>query len=141
MPWKKNFSNAFSRLNRRKTALLRFGRAMECYIGETEFVKAVKSVGNLERFNQIDKRRGYKYVQILNTPEQIVSILERYTGEAEPNCEKPRDKSLQSCSIATIRNNHSPKRRSDGIKCRFDKMKRRKKKFFRRLVFLVSKGG
>ena len=114
---------------------------MECYTGETEFVKAVKSVGNLERFNQIDKRRGYKYVQILNTPEQIVSILERYTGEAEPNCEKPRDKSLQSCSIATIRYEHSPKRRSAGIKCRFDKMKRRKKKFFRRLVFLVPKGG
>ena len=74
-------------------------------------------------------------------PEQVVSILERYAGEAESNCEKSRDKSLQSCSIATIRNEHSPKRRSDGIKCRFDKMKRRKKKFFRRLVFLVSKSG
>ena len=114
---------------------------MECYIGETEFVKAVKSVGNLERFNQIDKRRGYKYVQMWDIPEHVASILERYTGEAEPSCEKPRDKSLQSCSIATIRNNHSPKRRSDGIKCRFDKTKRRKKKFFRRLVFLVPKGG
>ena len=114
---------------------------MECYIGETKFVKAVKLVSNLQGFNQIDKRWVDKYVQMWDIPEQVVSILERYTGEAEPSCEKPRDKGLQSCSIVTIRNEHSPKRRSDGIKCRFDKMKRRKKKFFRRLVFLVSKGG
>lgn len=114
---------------------------MEYYIGETKFVKAVKSVGNLEKFNQIDKRWVDKYVQMWDIPEHVASILERYTGEAESNCEKSRDKSLQSCSIATIRNEHSPKHRSNGIKCRFDKMKRRKNFFFRRLVFLVSKGG
>ena len=66
-------------------------------------------------------------------PEQVVSILERYTGEAEPNCEKPRDKSLQSCSIATIRNEHSPKRRFGFMNRRFAKFFRRKSFFFRRL--------
>ena len=72
---------------------------MECYTGETEFVKAVKSVGNLERFNQIDKRRGYKYVQILNTPEQIVSILERYTGEAEQGC---KNQEIKACKVVRL---------------------------------------
>jgi len=65
---------------------------MECYIGKTKFVKAVKLVSNLQGFNQIDKRWVDKYVQMWDIPEHVASILERYTGEAEPSCEKPRDK-------------------------------------------------
>lgn len=52
----------------------------------------VKLVSNLQGFNQIDKRWVDKYVQMWDIPEHVASILERYTGEAEPSCEKPRDK-------------------------------------------------
>lgn len=94
--------------------------AMEYDINEIEFVKAVKLAGyktdvqvqltiksrqaidvenlqvklvsNSQGFNQIDKRWVDKYVQMWNIPDQIISILKRYTGETKPDCEKARDK-------------------------------------------------
>ncbi|MGL4629780.1 MAG: type II restriction endonuclease [Leadbetterella sp.] len=52
----------------------------------------VKLVSNLKGFNQIDKRWVDKYVEIWNTPKNIISILKRYTGEFEPSIHNPMDK-------------------------------------------------
>ena len=52
----------------------------------------VKLVSNPKGFNQIDKRRVDKYVERWNIPQQIVSILKKYTGEIEPNIQNPKDK-------------------------------------------------
>ncbi|MCX7863075.1 MAG: hypothetical protein N2449_08790 [Bacteroidales bacterium] len=52
----------------------------------------VKLVSNPKGFNQIDKRWVDKYAEMWNMPEQIVSILKRYTGEEKPTINKPKDK-------------------------------------------------
>ena len=43
-------------------------------------------------FNQIDKRWVDKYVEMWNIPENIASILKRYTGEEKPSIENAKDK-------------------------------------------------
>lgn len=52
----------------------------------------VKLVSNPKGFNQIDKRWVDKYVEMWNIPNEIVSILKRYTGEMEPTISNPKDK-------------------------------------------------
>lgn len=52
----------------------------------------VKLVSNPKGFNQIDKRWIDKYMKMWDIPEQIVSILKRYTGEIKPNILVPKDK-------------------------------------------------
>jgi R.HinP1I restriction endonuclease len=51
----------------------------------------VKLVSNPKGFNQIDKRWINKYIEMWNIPEQIVSILKRYTGEIAPSIDNPKD--------------------------------------------------
>lgn len=51
----------------------------------------VKLVSNPKGFNQIDKRWISKYIEMWQIPENIVSILKRYTGEEIPNIERPKD--------------------------------------------------
>ncbi len=51
----------------------------------------VKLVSNPKGFNQIDKRWINKYIEMWNIPEQIVSILKRYTGEIAPSTDNPKD--------------------------------------------------
>jgi hypothetical protein len=52
----------------------------------------VKLVSNLQGFNQIDKRWVDKYVEMWNIPNDVVSILKRYTGENTPTILNPQDK-------------------------------------------------
>ena len=52
----------------------------------------VKLVSNMNGFNQIDKRWIDKYVGLWNIPTEIVSILQRYTGELPPTIPNPRDR-------------------------------------------------
>jgi hypothetical protein len=52
----------------------------------------VKLVSNLQGFNQIDKRWVDKYAELWNIPNDICSILKRYTGEVAPTILKPKDK-------------------------------------------------
>ncbi|HRY52283.1 MAG TPA: type II restriction endonuclease [Candidatus Portnoybacteria bacterium] len=44
----------------------------------------VKLVSNPQGFNQIDKRRVDKYVELWNIPEDITRILKSFTGETKP---------------------------------------------------------
>lgn len=43
-------------------------------------------------FNQIDKRWVNKYAEMWNIPENIISILKRYTGEEKPSIKNSKDK-------------------------------------------------
>lgn len=52
----------------------------------------VKLVSSLRGFNQIDKHWIDKYTEMWNIPQQIVSILKRYTGEDEPTVKKTKYK-------------------------------------------------
>jgi len=52
----------------------------------------VKLVSNPKGFNQIDKRWVDKYAEMWDIPRQIVSILNRYTGDEKPSIKKPKDK-------------------------------------------------
>jgi hypothetical protein len=52
----------------------------------------VKLVSNMKGFNQIDKRWIEKYVELWNIPNEIISILRRYTGELPPTITNPKDK-------------------------------------------------
>ena len=52
----------------------------------------VKLVSNKKGFNQIDKRWIDTYMDMWNIPNNIISILKRYTGEEEPNISNPVDK-------------------------------------------------
>jgi hypothetical protein len=52
----------------------------------------VKLVSNPKGFNQIDKRWIDKYVEMWNIPNEVVSILKRYTGEENPTIKNPKDK-------------------------------------------------
>lgn len=52
----------------------------------------VKLVSNPKGFNQIDKRWVDKYVEMWSIPNNIVSILKRYTGAEKPSIKKPKDK-------------------------------------------------
>lgn len=52
----------------------------------------VKLVSSKRGFNQINKRWADKYVEMWNIPENITSIIKRYTGEINPTIPNPRDK-------------------------------------------------
>ncbi len=52
----------------------------------------VKLVSNTKGFNQIDKRWVNKYAEMWNIPQNIISILKRYTGEEKPTISNPKDK-------------------------------------------------
>lgn len=52
----------------------------------------VKLVSNPKGFNQVDKRWVDKYIEMWNIPNDIVSILKRYTGEVKPTISNPKDK-------------------------------------------------
>jgi len=52
----------------------------------------VKLVSNPKGFNQIDKRWVEKYSEMWDMPENIISILKRYTGEETPTTKKIKDK-------------------------------------------------
>jgi hypothetical protein len=51
----------------------------------------VKLVSNNRGFNQIDKRWVDKYVEMWNMPNNIISILKRYTGEEKPTAKNIKD--------------------------------------------------
>jgi len=51
----------------------------------------VKLVSNLKGFNQIDKRWVDKYVEMWSIPENIVTLLKKYTGEFKPTIKNPKD--------------------------------------------------
>ncbi len=52
----------------------------------------VKLVSNVKGFNQIDKRKVDKYIEMWNIPDNIAKILKKYTGEIKPTIKNPRDK-------------------------------------------------
>ena len=51
----------------------------------------VKLVSNENGFNQIERRRVDRYVELWNMPTAVRSILRRYTGEDAPTIPSPRD--------------------------------------------------
>ena len=51
----------------------------------------VKLVSNVKGFNQIDKRKVDKYVEMWNIPKNVETILKKYTGEIKPTIKNPRD--------------------------------------------------
>ena len=51
----------------------------------------VKLVSNPKGFNQIDKRWVDKYVEMWSMPDEIASIIKRYTGETPPTVLNPKD--------------------------------------------------
>lgn len=51
----------------------------------------VKLVSNLTGFNQIDKRWIDNYIPLWRIPENVLSILKRFTGEIAPTINNPRD--------------------------------------------------
>lgn len=51
----------------------------------------VKLVSNPKGFNQIDKRWVDKYVEMWSMPDEIASIVKRYTGETPPTVPNPKD--------------------------------------------------
>ena len=51
----------------------------------------VKLVSNIRGFNQIDKRKVDKYVEMWNIPDNVAKILKKYTGELKPTIKNPRD--------------------------------------------------
>jgi hypothetical protein len=52
---------------------------------------SIKLVSNPQGFNQIDKRWVDKYVELWRIPEDVTTILKRFTGEIEPNGKDLRD--------------------------------------------------
>ncbi len=52
----------------------------------------VKLVSNPKGFNQIDKRWIDKYTEMWGMPDNVVSILKRYTGEEKSTKKKIKDK-------------------------------------------------
>lgn len=51
----------------------------------------VKLVSNPQGFNQIDKRRIDKYVELWNIPKDITKILKSFTGEIKPTKKNVKD--------------------------------------------------
>ena len=51
----------------------------------------IKLVSNPQGFNQIDKRKIDKYVELWNIPSKITRILKKYTGEIKPTIPNPKD--------------------------------------------------
>jgi hypothetical protein len=51
----------------------------------------VKLVSNPQGFNQIDKRKVDKYVELWNIPKDVARILKLYTGETKPQKSNLRD--------------------------------------------------
>src|SRR3989344_3451028 len=51
----------------------------------------VKLVSNPQGFNQIDKRKVDKYVELWNIPQDITKILKLFTGETKPTKNGLRD--------------------------------------------------
>lgn len=52
----------------------------------------IKLVSNPQGFNQIDKRKIDKYAEMWDIPQDVLSVLRRYTGEEKPDIPNPRDK-------------------------------------------------
>ena len=52
---------------------------------------SVKLVSNPQGFNQIDKRKVDKYVELWNIPQDITKILKLFTGEIAPTKSGLRD--------------------------------------------------
>ncbi len=52
----------------------------------------VKLVSSKKGFNQIDKRWTDKYVELWDIPEEITTMLKKYTGDIVPDIENTRDK-------------------------------------------------
>lgn len=53
---------------------------------------SVKLVSNPQGFNQIDKRKVDKYIELWNIPTDIANILKYYCGEIKPKYPDTRDK-------------------------------------------------
>ena len=51
----------------------------------------VKLVSNIRGYNQIDKRKVDKYIEMWNIPDNVAKILKKYTGEIKPTIKNPRD--------------------------------------------------
>ncbi len=51
----------------------------------------VKLVSNTRGFNQIDKRKVDKYVEMWNIPKNVETILKKFTGEIKPTIKNPKD--------------------------------------------------
>ena len=51
----------------------------------------VKLVSNPQGFNQIDKRKIDKYVELWNIPKDVTQILKLFTGEIKPTKKEVRD--------------------------------------------------
>ncbi len=51
----------------------------------------VKLVSNVRGFNQIDKRKVDKYIEMWNIPDNVAKMLKKYTGEIKPTIKNPRD--------------------------------------------------
>jgi hypothetical protein len=62
----------------------------------------VKLISNNRGFNQIDKRWVDKYVEMWNIPNNIISILKRYTGEEKPNIKNIKDKRRMFANEFTV---------------------------------------
>lgn len=62
----------------------------------------VKLVSNPKGFNQIDKRRVDKYVEMWQIPSSIVNIIKRYSGELPPTIDNPKDKRRMFANEFTI---------------------------------------
>ena len=62
----------------------------------------VKLISNNRGFNQIDKRWVDKYVEMWNIPNNIISILKRYTGEEKPNIKNVKDKRRMYANEFTV---------------------------------------
>jgi hypothetical protein len=52
---------------------------------------SIKLVSNPTGFNQVDKRKVDKYIEMWNIPEKVANILKRFTGEVSPNIDNPKD--------------------------------------------------
>jgi len=52
---------------------------------------SIKLVSNPSGFNQIDKRKVDKYIEMWNIPSDVSNLLKRFTGEIKPNITNPRD--------------------------------------------------
>ena len=51
----------------------------------------VKLVSNTRGFNQIDKRKVDKYIEMWNIPKNVETILKKFTGEIKPTIKNPKD--------------------------------------------------
>ena len=52
---------------------------------------SIKLVSNPQGFNQIDKRKIQKYVEMWNIPDEVTNLLKLFTGETKPDVKGLRD--------------------------------------------------